>query len=83
MTENVGIKWEVRGGNKNDPIYLSFAVPTVLGRNPSVRRIWLQCVEQFPKGTEQNPHTSAAFYLESLCKVTSKQDQESLAGRGN
>lgn len=80
MTENVEYKvlgsqrWKYEGPHFS----VICCVPTVLGRNSSV-----QSVEQFPKGTEQNPHKSAICYLESLCKVTSKQDQESLAGRGN
>lgn len=83
MTKNVEHK--VLGGQrwKYEHFSVICCVPTVLGRNPSVRRAWFQSVEQLLKGTEQNPHKGAAFHLEFLCKVTSKQDQESLAGRGN
>lgn len=83
MTKNV--EYKVLGGQrwKYEHLPVICCVPTVLGRNSSVQRTLLPSVEQFPEGTEQSPHKSAAFYLEFLCKVTSKQDQESLAGRGN
>lgn len=82
MTKNV--EYKVLGGQrwKYEHFSAICCVPTVLGRNPSVQRAWFQSVEQLLKGTEQNLQ-GAAFYLEFLCKVTSKQDQESLAGRGN